>query len=280
MANETIGTDTTASTGTLVTADSADTKGTYVQLVASTARESHRLQVTIKGAGDGAKGSYRVFLSTGAAASEVDFMSFIFWSGSGQGDSLTFEIPFTIAASQRIACAASQGISSGTTFDISVNLCDTNTLGTSTELSTVGITGTNDGFKGTPIDPGGTANTKGSWTQIVASTSHDFDMMVVCIAANDNNNLTASKSLIDIGTGASSSEVVLIGDINHQQSSFEDGITYFTIYEAVASGTRIAARSQCSITDATDRMVDVSIIGVNVTAPAGGGGGGSWGFFG
>jgi len=116
---------------------------------------------------------------------------------------------------------------------------------------------------GTQIDPGGTADTKGSWTQITSSTSARHTSLILCVQVN-NNAMTACDWRVDVGVGGSGSETAIWSDRVLRASAGEDDISpnYIPIPMVVPSGTRLAVRAQCSITDATDRLFDCSIIGL------------------
>lgn len=275
MAIEFAGADTSDSTITTLTAGaSIGTKNTtYVELISSTARASKRL--TVRVGAINSKEHFQIFLATGAASSESDFISFTFWSGAaasgGGAQNESFDIPCDIASSVRLSATCSSSLANSE-VQISVALSDDDGPGTSSQRETIGITGANDGFMGTDVDPGGTANTKPSgWTEISASTSHDYDMLLVSVGMSDNNALANGSWLIDIGTGAASSEVTLIEDIFHQADSFESGNQWYIIRAPITSGTRVVAKCQSTIIDSNDRLIDISIVGINWTAPAGGG---------
>ncbi|KKK55824.1 hypothetical protein LCGC14_3070670 [marine sediment metagenome] len=130
---------------------------------------------------------------------------------------------------------------------------------------TVGVnTGTSEA---TALAHGGSANTKNStFTQIDASTSITVDGFWVYCGVNSSS--AGIDSLIDIATGASASEVILIGDIlfSSGDGQGESNLIYFPI--SIASGTRISARHQNRGISGT---VDVAIIlttdsGLDVTA--------------
>lgn len=269
MAIEFAGADASSSTGTSITAGSAGVKGSYVELVSSTARESDLLTVTASAVTGAATRSTKVHIATGAAASETDLFEFIVPHGTLAGTNVSFTIPFNIAASTRVSAAATSSLASSV-VDVQVALSDDDSWGTSSQASLIG----ESSQKGTAIDPGGTANTKGSWTELTSSAPHDIDYMLVLIAWNANSAISpALNFLVDIGTGAAASETVLVENIPKYHDVFEMRKTVYPIYAPISSGTRIAARAQCSGTDATDRICDVSILGCNLTAPSGGGGG-------
>ncbi len=89
---------------------------------------------------------------------------------------------------------------------------------------------------GTVITASSTANAKGSWIQLIASTSKKT-VAILCGFAAPNAN-----SLLDIGTGTAGSETVLVANI--QSPSNNQNSPLLLIALRVPSGTRIAARSQ------------------------------------
>jgi len=117
---------------------------------------------------------------------------------------------------------------------------------------------------GTGVDPGGSANTKGAWSELTAATSFDIGALLVVVGTRANSAVDAShEQLLDIGVGAASSEVVVLPDMALRASAVTDLYQpefgfYFVDIDA---GSRIAARSEDNQTDATDRLLDVEAIG-------------------
>jgi len=153
-------------------------------------------------------------------------------------------------------------------------------LGSTNSIPLTGCTATTYGAAtgdsgGTSIDAGGTANTKGSYTEIIASTTDDIDWLAINVQ-HANTSLTGFVSwFVDIATGGSGSESNVINNIFLQSSSSMSACipnSYIVLPVTIASGTRIAARCQCIGNNATDRLLDVTLIGYNGTAAAGGGG--------
>lgn len=119
--------------------------------------------------------------------------------------------------------------------------------------------------RGVAIDPGGTANTKGSWTELTSSSSDRVVALVGCIGHNADIARAANQSmLLDIGVGASSSERVLIPDLHFTEETVGDSwwpITFGPFPCDVPSGTRFAARAQCEVNTASDRTCDLALWG-------------------
>jgi hypothetical protein len=130
----------------------------------------------------------------------------------------------------------------------------------------IGIAQPDASPSGTVIDPGATANTLGAWTELVASSAHNYSYLSF-IAGGNNGNAALSEVLwlFDIGVGASGSEIVVIPQIclvstdNATPSPLVSG----PYPVAIPAGTRIAARAQCNNIDvtATSRKLDVGLIG-------------------
>lgn len=110
---------------------------------------------------------------------------------------------------------------------------------------------------GQPTAPQGTSLTpvvgsKGSWAQAIASLTNDTYGLLICI--NGNNVSAGSRnSVVDIGIGASGSEVVLIPDLiagNAVNYNVGGGGLWYFFPVALPAGTRIAVRGQGSVTTA------------------------------
>jgi hypothetical protein len=96
----------------------------------------------------------------------------------------------------------------------------------------------------TTITASSTIHTKGSWTQVIASTSANTSLLL--IGVNNFASATDVSTLLDFGTGDSGSEAVLVGDIavGGHATVNANVSAYFAIPIKIASGTRLAARTQ------------------------------------
>ncbi|KKK57791.1 hypothetical protein LCGC14_3050910, partial [marine sediment metagenome] len=94
---------------------------------------------------------------------------------------------------------------------------------------------------GTAIAGHASVNTKGSWTEIVASTLRPSSWMVVNLQL-----FSDAEALFDIGVGAAT-EQLLISNLYHGRTAGDSrlqGHYFFPIQ--IAAGTRIVARMQGS----------------------------------
>jgi hypothetical protein len=256
---------TASSNGTQLTANAgSNTKGNYVQLIASTAFAAQRVMVTLDSPGQVGR-DFLIDIAIGAAASEQVIIPNIFISSGANAifGGAVFIFPVTIPAGSRIA-ARVQASTGSNTIRISVELFGGG-FAQGEQLAIVDAYGVNVADSGgTSVDPGGSGNTKGAYSQITASTTRLHRYLVLGIGTQLNVALTTAVWLVDIAVGGAGSEQVIIPNLVVQANTITDHITpqsYF-LPITIPSGTRLAIRSQCSITDATDRLLDFTLHGV------------------
>lgn len=259
------GADAATSQGATITANaSADTKGTYTQLIASTAFAS--TSIMVYGAEvPTANTDFLLDIAIGAAASEVVILSNLYF-GAGQGSVIygnPFIFPIAIPAGTRIS-ARVQSDTGSETITVNVHLIGQGFL-PAQPLSIVDTYGANTADTGgVSVDSGSSADTKGAYSEVVASTTRDMREFTVAIG-NQVNGIRASYVwLFDIAIGAAASEVIIVPDIALACSSTSDILFPHNIRVPlrIPAGTRIAARSQCSGTNSADRLFDVFVYGV------------------
>lgn len=271
----------TVGSATVVAASvSANTKGAYAQITASSGFTCNRVSLQIYGGSSTAGLQYLVDLATGAGGAEVVVIPDILValdSDTTTSEKGTREWPLAIASATRIAarCACSTGSS-----NMRAGLALTAAGGVTGVNTFINYGSASGDSGGTAIDPGGSANTKGSYVQISASTSAVIQWLMMMASLGGNTGAIAASWYADLATGAGGAEVVLIPDIGFSVSLDSPNgsivpkswswLTY------IAASTRLAVRAACDTTDATDRKMDVVLL--TCTAPsesADGGGGGS-----
>ena len=266
--------NTGASIGDVMTSSgSANTKGTWDEAIASTSEETYWVKLILSTPSGVTDENYLIDIGVGAAASEVVQIANIpiFINSIGQ---LELLMPITIASGARVAvrCQATAGAQS---INYMLFLSNDDSFGTSTSNETWGALTASS--KGTDVDPGGTDNTKGAYTELVASSGITTDYMILICGNSDNNGQVTQQYLLDVSTGAASSEVVSIGNMQFYSSGSERESSSFHFFNTIASGTRVAGRCQSNAAAAAgtnDRLIDMAIIAFDITPPAGGGGSG------
>lgn len=243
---------------------SANTKGSWTELIASTARPANSMLVEISQGGVTVPADLLLDLAIGASGSEQIIIPDLTVSN---GSSLHYtrmsplHIPLSIPAGTRIAARCQ---SSWTTDSLRVQVTllsgGWNAPAPLAVMTAYGVNTADSGA--TSIEPGGTAHTKGSWVQITSSTTRDTRALIIGLGNQGNQSRSNQQWLLDIGTGAAASERVIIADQALTGSTNDDlvGPSHIgPIAVFIPAGTRIAARAQCSLTDATDRLFDLAI---------------------
>jgi hypothetical protein len=261
---EAVGAATGTSNGTNVTCNaSANTKGNYAPLITSTAFPSS-LMVLAFDTPSSAR-SYLVDIAIGAASSEQVLISNLLVSvpSSNPAWGAVGIFPLAIPAGTRIAARA-QSTTGSSQIRVSCHLF-AGGFGIPPHgaiIDTYGVDTTDSG--GTSIDPGGSSHTKGSYVEITGATTRPHRYLAVLFGSQVNGVMTTGTWLFDIAIGGAGSEVVILNNLVVNATSQADGVhpaMYPLLPVNIPAGTRIAARAQSSITDATDRLLDMTILG-------------------
>lgn len=91
------------------------------------------------------------------------------------------------------------------------------------------------------VQANASAHTKGAWTQMIASTAANADVLIFQVACAVASTDTAT--LVDIGIGASGSEVVIIPNLAVGGAD-QNGLWFVILPIKIPSGSRLAVRSQ------------------------------------
>jgi hypothetical protein len=237
--------------------------GAWTQLVASTAVDACWMCVRIWPTNNS---SFRTFTSIGVGSSgnEIAIINDLYASSNTGGATFSeYWFPCSIPAGTSISAQSCQ--SAGTDANnVLVILYD----GSFSQDGCAGVDsiGVTIGSSiATDIDPGATVNTKGAWTQLVASATRDYCGLIVSPGQNSTNNCSpTAPTLFDIAVGGSGSEQVLISDVG----GFSFGNGNFTngspslMPAQIPAGTRISARAQSANNTTGTRVMGLALYGV------------------
>jgi hypothetical protein len=253
---------------------STNTKGAYSELVASTPFACTQV-IWFNGfvAGSAAR-QVLIDLSTGAGGAETvvvaDLLSEVMAVSTSWNPNL-FTLPLAIAASTRVAARYAINVLAGAGLSVHLTIWAAGTCPGITSFTTLGANSADSG--GTQIDPGGVADTKGAYVELVASSAAVTQFLMLMSTMQGNQAAASTRWARDVATGAGGAETVLMPDLGMSSSSLDAmaprSLSFLTY---IAASTRIAIRASCAITDATDRLFDVAL--VVGTAPAESGSGG------
>ena len=252
---------------TITTSTSANTKGNWVELVASTPFDGY---VDLTYGRFETKADFLIDLAIGAVGSEIIIWSNLLFgstTASGYAMGAHLPIPIFIPAGTRISARA-QSTRVGVNYQyIGGVVChEGGGFGIPTLLSTSYTYGANTADSGgVQLDPGGTVDTKGAWTEITASCAA---LKGILLAFSAIVSITRSGVNYwwhtDIGVGSAGNEQVLILDypLTCHPTPCAVMPRYSTfIPVSIPSGTRISARTACNVNTANTRTHDIIIYG-------------------
>lgn len=274
MSVETLGADTTGSIGTAIAAPGAtNTKTGWQVISASTGISSSAFLVAWRSVT--ANGDTLFDIGIGGAGAESVIIADVM-SGRQAGWNVAtgyYTFPRAIPSGTRVSARFQSTIGTQTGNIIIYNMAkDSVAFHDCTSSNTYGAATGDSGA--VSVDPGASVNTKAAtYTEITSSTSQDSQWIAVVVGNQNNTIRTDASWLIDIAVGAASSESNLLSNLVFTAMATTDSPTPTFIGPfpiVVASGSRLSARAQCSINDATDRLLDLEIITFSGAASGGG----------
>jgi hypothetical protein len=245
------------SSGTIFSVTSTkNTKGAWTQLVAATAFDIDYLIVILSSAAvDSVSGTTAFDIGIGPSGSEVVLIPNLVFGWANAANHTTQIIPIQIPAGTRVSArfAASTGTNTSDKVSLSLHGFTVNSR-FGAGVDALGFVAAST--QGTSITPSAAANTKGAYSQIVASTPRMYRAIFGMF--DDNNNLTDAEYLFDIAIGAPGSEQIILPNFAVQASQVISEIPFFPL--VVPPGTRLSAR--CQANAANQANLNVTLYGV------------------
>ena len=113
-------------------------------------------------------------------------------------------------------------------------------------------------FGMTGLTPSSTANTKGSYSQLVTSTTYDIDFLEIVLCADYT---AACGILVDIAIGSSGNETVIVSNLDVSLGNSNVVTQTYAFPISIPAGTRISARVQSSVGSISTNLVGVYVKG-------------------
>lgn len=256
--------NTSASAGVTVNANGlfGNQKGAYTEIFAATSEKTYWLELIVTS--PIFDEPFLIDISTGANLAEAVQIANIPFYGNGDLNPMKLLLPITIGANQRVSVRCQSG-TAGSSIEIMMYLYNDASYGTSTENSTLGSNaGTS---RGVAVDAGLLANTKGAYSELVASIGHKANYIVLIVGPNDNDGQSDSSFLLDVALGIGKN--VIVQNILHKSSAVELQSDAYAFWQDIESGDSVSVRAQSTTGDSLDRIRDVSILAFNMTSPGG-----------
>lgn len=255
--------DTSTTLLTTITTGSGS-EGSWDEVINSTIADADHIVIFIYlSSGGGAVEDILIDVGIGGSTAEQILIENIPFSGrliGTVGTSDAWSFPIQVPAGSRISV---RGIAdSAVNMGVGITLYKGNEK--SPSFSGAKAYGVTANYGGTPVDSGGSANTKPSgWTELVLSTTEDIHGFWLHMGLLENLTVgTNTGDFIDIGIGGSGSEQTIVLNHFYYVTTTEMSHPPFFYDIFIPAGTRIAAKRQCSDTDATDRIRSIALVGL------------------
>lgn len=245
---------TSASSGTALTGGANNTKGAYTQLVASSALDTRMIAVSIQESANTTTHAY-VDIAVGAAASEKVIISNLFVEGSTNGTNGTcYLFPVNVPAGTRFSARAQNGSAATDGPNVNLTLFDGNFdvegFAGIDDLGTVTAT-----TQSSLLTASATINTKGAYTQLVASTARDYAGFYLR-PTFPSSGTGVQHNLFDVAIGAAGSEQVVVPNIQCGSTSKPATPQFLgPFWVPIPAGTRVAARTQSDTASSTMGLI-------------------------
>ena len=219
---------------TITASGSANTKGSYTQLVASLSRSCIGVILQLRGN----SAAYVLFdLAIGAGGSEQVVVPNISGSVSlASNGMLGLFIPLSLPAGTRVAARCQAGSGSQTIL-IKAQFISDHFAGMQTQITRWVNWGADTSVsRGTTLTSGNLSDVKGSWVQLSAAADLTTKWILIMVQAIQ----TVRNHAIDIGIGAAASEQVVLSNLFFDNSALG---MFLLLPFSIPAGQRIAARN-------------------------------------
>lgn len=241
-----------------------NTKTSWAEMIASTAYDSDYMIIDLIRPYTSFEGDFLIDIGIGGSGLEIEIISNLYGSGNGGAAGGRYIMPISIPSGSRISGRMQNNDpSTGRIIHDSIYLVPSSySFKGSQKITTYGANESDSG--GVQVDPGGTAHTKGVYSEIISSTTYPIKQLYLAFPNKANTARAFATFLVDIAVGSSGNEIVVLENIWFYTLANAGIIpwNFGPIPVSIPIGTRLSVRAQCSITDATDRLFDTIVYGI------------------
>jgi hypothetical protein len=241
---------------------SANTKGNWTELSSALPFNSDLLQFNIN---NYLAADLLFDLAIGSAGSEVAILENLLFSAAAGGTTVAdtgtgINLPLHIPVNTRLS-ARVQGGAASQSANVNAIVFQREFYGGSLSagIDTIGAVTADSGGTGLS-DCGGTAQTYGNYTEIISASLKTYKGFFIAVGLRNNTGARSGSFAVDIALGGAGSEVNIVTESCFRAATASGCfITRWTpiIWTPIPVGSRISARYKSSVTDATDRLMDL-----------------------
>ena len=259
------GANTTTTSGVTVTATAAtaDSKGSWANIGATTSFDYRCISIQFL-ASTGLNAKYvDIGLVVGGNQFVIAENLMIPATRKDPTLGMNYFLPLFIPAGSQLCCRiADNGASS--TVAVVIHGYSNGLYGSMACFSRCRSLTTPAAAQGVALDAGATANIKGAYAELDASLAFNTCGLLLTVGLNNDNSRIAATMRFDVAIGGSGSEQIILADIPLAWNTSVDGplqTNQLLLPAYIPLGTRLAARCQCNTNTAGDRTIDLSAWG-------------------
>jgi hypothetical protein len=121
--------------------------------------------------------------------------------------------------------------------------------------------------RGTPVEPGGTANAYGPWWELDPLTARPIRAVALALGGAGDFTRSACKWRVDVGVGPLGAEVPVLEALSADCNSIADQVMPPVIgplpVDEIPANSRLVMRAKCSIVTVGDRSFDAIVYGLD-----------------
>ena len=260
--HETLGADTSASRGTPITGSATvNVKGAWANIGGATSFAYEAISIFLERNSPAADYVIDIGISDGTNVFVVvpDLRVPALITGAVFAATLPIHIPSGAQISARSAGSVGSAVMDVVVAGHSVGIGGASGFSRAIALYTPASS------RGVAIDAGATANTKGAYAELTASSGADIAALFGCVGNNTDIARGALTFLLDIAIGGSGAEQLVLSNLFLASNTAFDAVLppFIGPYPCgIPASTRFSARLQCSGTTAGDRTIDLALYGL------------------
>jgi hypothetical protein len=269
-----------SSSGTTVTTgSSAHTKGSWTSIVDPIPAGVTSFWLVVQQAADSHRWAFDVGIGPSGGGSEIALIPDLWVGWKGEHGAFRVKFNLLLPAGLRLSARAQSSGTSAKNSYVSVILCRGGIAAPPPygKVTAYGVT-VSGATRGVEVDPGSSVDTKGSYSEIVASTANRIRQLYVSAGFPTSRSAATSPAitarayfLADIAVGGSGSEVPRIADlplaIDHHSDCVNGDPIIGPFDVDIPASSRLAVRMQSSTALDTspqfDRRLDFVLYGVH-----------------
>ena len=234
----------------------------YTELIAST--DATIVAIDMFMFGDSSFNRVIADLAVGSAGNEVPIIDRWFSSGGNEdtGHTLPNRVRVNIPTGSRISIRAKNFFGSSRALSYQIVFYAGGAMAQQPAAQLTNLIAGDSSLPAVAFGSVASADTWSAWTEIIASTPFNINGGFFCFGCNSTSLASGTAHfLLQVAIGGAGNEEIIAGPIGARNSNQENPMIAFPLGLSIPAGTRISARSQYGLADASDSELIGTVMG-------------------